>query len=158
MQILDQQSREEHTNNEHIRLLSIFYFVFGGLSLFVSLILLVYMAVLGAIFTNPAVRDSIESSGTDMEVPITIVGSIFTGVIILVTAIGILQIIAGFKLRKKTHRIFSLVMGIIALPSFPLGTALGVFTIVVLTRDSVIEMYNKQPELIREKIINPEGL
>jgi len=158
MQILDQQNREERTNNEQLRLLSIFYFVFGGLSLFVALILLVYMAVLGAIFSSPAIRDSIESSGTNMETPMTIVASVFIAIIILVTAIGILQIIAGFKLRKKTHRIFSLVMGIIALPSFPLGTALGVFTIVVLTRDSVIEMYNKQPDLIRERIINPEGL
>ncbi len=158
MQILDQQSREERTNIEHIRLLSIFYFVFGGLSLFVAFVLLIYMAILGAIFTNSTVRESIESSGTNLDTPISIVGAIFTGVIILVTVIGILQIISGFKLRKKTNRIFSLVMGIIALPSFPLGTALGVFTIIVLTRDSVIEMYNNQPEIRRQKIMNPDGL
>jgi len=158
MQIADQKFLEERTNNEHIRLLSVFYFVFGGLSLFVAFVLTIYLVVLGAIFTNSTVRESIESSGTNMETPLNIVAAIFIFAIVLVVTIGILQIVAGFKLRKKTHRIFTIVMGVLALPSFPLGTALGVFTIVVLTRPAVIDMYNKQPELLRHKILHPDGL
>ncbi len=158
MHIIDQQSREVFTNNEHLRLLSIFYFVFGGLSLLVAFILIIYAVVLRIIFSSTGVIDSIESSGTYMEMPMNIIVGFLIAILILVTVIGVLQIVAGFKLRNKTNRIFSLVMGVIALPSFPLGTALGVFTIVVLTRPSVIEMYDKQPELKRQRILNPDGL
>jgi hypothetical protein len=158
MHIIDQQSREVFTNNEHLRLLSIFYFVFGGLSLLVAFILIIYAVVLRIIFSSTGVIDSIESSGTYMEMPMNIIVGFLMAILILVTVIGVLQIVAGFKLRNKTNRIFSLVMGVIALPSFPLGTALGVFTIVVLTRPSVIEMYDKQPELKRQRILNPDGL
>lgn len=158
MQVMDQQAREEYTNNEHLRLLSIFYFVFGGLSLFVAFILVIYMIILGVIFNNADVRESIESSGTDLETPMSIVAVIFIVAILLVIAVGVLQIMAGFKLRKKTHRIFTMVMGVLALPSFPLGTALGVFTLIVLNKPAVIDMYNKEPELQRQKILYPDGL
>jgi len=157
MQMIDQKSREEYTNNEHLRLLSIFYFVFGGLSLFIAFILLIYLVVLGAIFTNTTVRESIESSGTNLDTPLNIVAAAFIFAILLVTTVGILQIMAGYKLRKKTHRTFTMVVGAITLPSFPLGTALGVFTIIVLTRPSVVEMYEKQPEIIKQRILNPDG-
>jgi hypothetical protein len=46
---------------------------------------------------------------------------------------------------------FSLVMGVLTLPSFPFGTALGVFTIIVLSKPGVKEIYQKTQEALDEE-------
>ncbi len=146
MEVINQKSREEITNGEHLNLLSIFYFVFGGLSILGALVLFAYTAVLGFIMNK------VPAQGDEFGLIFGTLTSIFgvLGVVILV--IGILQIVSGFKLRKRTHRMLSMVMGIISLPSFPLGTALGVFTIIVLSRPGVKEIYQKTQEDMDEEI------
>jgi hypothetical protein len=54
---------------------------------------------------------------------------------------GVLTLVAGFFIRARRHRIFSLVVAAINCLHMPMGTALGVFTIIVLTRDSVRQVY-----------------
>lgn len=59
-------------------------------------------------------------------------------------ASGLLNVISGVCLRARKHRTFSLVVAGINCLHLPLGTVLGVFTIVVLLRDSVRELYVAQ--------------
>lgn len=154
MEILSTTTREEHTNNEHLNLLSIFYFVFGGLSLLVAFILLIYVLILGFIFSNNTIRESMESQpdGEVVGYVFGVVSIVFLVLFVFILIIGVLQIMAGFKIRQKRNRIFNMVIGVLALPSFPLGTALGIFTIIVLSRPSVIEMFNDEKErLLNEK-------
>jgi len=84
------------------------------------------------------------------DFPLEILFYVFAALFLFVFVYGILLIIAGINLRKKTKRIFSLVVGCMALISFPFGTALGVFSIIVLTRNSVLELYSLEAE--REKM------
>jgi uncharacterized membrane protein HdeD (DUF308 family) len=56
-------------------------------------------------------------------------------------ASGILNLISGLCLRSRKGRTFSLVVAGINCLHIPLGTVLGVFTIIVLIRDSVRELY-----------------
>ena len=49
--------------------------------------------------------------------------------------------ISGFCLHARKHRTFSLIVGGVNFLHLPLGTVLGVFTIIVLIRDSVRELY-----------------
>jgi len=151
MQVIGQQSREEVVNNEHLNLLSIFFFIMGGLSLLGAFVLLIYSVVFGAIMSNDHIRQSMNNSGEDVGMIFNILTGVFGLLFLLLLAVGVLQIVSGFKLRKRTHRILSMVMGIVVLPSFPIGTALGVFTIIVLSRPSVIEMYRKAQEKIDEE-------
>ncbi len=145
METLKYDSQQEIVDNEHLNLLSIFYFIFGGLTLFTSFILLAYITIFSAIFSNIPINDS------DLgEFPLDILFYIVTGIFIFIFAYGILLIIAGVNIRKKTNRIFSLITGSIAIMSFPFGTALGVFSIIVLTRNSVAELYSLEAE--REKL------
>jgi hypothetical protein len=146
MEILNQTSREEHTNNEHLNLLSIFYFVFGGLSLMLAFVMLIYTVVFGAIFSNPSIRQEMDATEPVVGYVFGIVSIIFLVIFVLVLSVGILQIVAGFKIRQKKNRIFNIVIGSLALPSFPLGTALGVFTIIVLSKPSVIAMFQREQE------------
>jgi hypothetical protein len=146
MEILSQTTREEHINNEHLNLLSIFYFVFGGLSLLLAFVILIYAIVIAAIFSNNEVQASIQNDAPLVNYIFNVVGIVFLIIFILVLAVGILQVVAGFRIRQKRNRVFNIVIGILALPSFPLGTALGVFTIIVLSRPGVIEMFRKEQE------------
>ena len=148
MEIINNPSYEERTNAEHMNLLSIFYFAFGGLSLLGAFILLIYMVVFGAIFSNKTIQESInqQPEGEVVNYVFGIVSVVFLVIFILVLAVGILQIIAGFRLRQKRNRNFIIVVAVLALLSFPLGTILGIFTIIVLSRPAVIEMFRKEQE------------
>ena len=53
----------------------------------------------------------------------------------------VLNILSGFYLRQRRNRMFSLVVGGLNCIHVPLGTALGVFTIMVLSRESVRDLY-----------------
>jgi hypothetical protein len=148
MEVLSSNSRDEHVNKEHLNLLSIFYFVFGGLSLLGAFILLIYTIIIGVVFSNNTVQDAInkEPDAKVVGTVFSILSVVFLIIFILVLAVGILQIVAGFRIRQKRNRVFNIVIGILALPSFPLGTALGIFTIIVLSRPAVIEMFQAEQE------------
>jgi hypothetical protein len=72
----------------------------------------------------------------------------FFGVIYAITAGfsllgGILNFLSGMFLLKNKHRIFSLVVAGFNCIHIVLGTVLGIFTIMVLTRDSMRELYGE---------------
>jgi hypothetical protein len=146
MEILSQTTREEKVNNDHLNLLSVFYFVIGGLSLLGAFILLIYIIVIRVIFSNHQIQSSIQSEAPVVETVFGVISIVLIILFFFVLTVGILQILAGFRIRQKRNRTFVLVMGVLALPSFPFGTALGVFTIIVLSRPVVHEMFHKEKE------------
>ena len=54
---------------------------------------------------------------------------------------GLGNILSAIYLRQRRHRTFSMVVAGFNCLYMPLGTVLGVFTFVVLSRDSVIGLY-----------------
>ncbi len=60
---------------------------------------------------------------------------------VMALAIAGANILSGWFLRRKTHRVFSLVVAGLDCLQVPYGTVLGVFTILVLTRASVQHTY-----------------
>lgn len=56
-------------------------------------------------------------------------------------ALHSLNVLSGFFLLQKRNRLFSLIIGGLNCLQIPFGTALGVFTILVLSRDSVRQLY-----------------
>ena len=57
--------------------------------------------------------------------------------------LSIPKIIAGVGLLKRMEwsRILTLVLAVIALINFPLGTALGVYSLVILLRDEAVQLF-----------------
>jgi len=51
---------------------------------------------------------------------------------------------AGYFLSKKRNHMFCLVMAGVSCIFMPFGTVLGVFSIIVLSRPSVKELFNKK--------------
>jgi hypothetical protein len=95
------------------------------------------------VFTNPDVwKNQKQPMPMTLEQIFAIMKWFYlAGAIWFVTS-GILNLISGLCLRARKGRTFSLVVAGINCLHIPLGTVLGVFTIVVLIRDSVRELYS----------------
>ena len=129
-------------DNEHLNLLAIFHYVVAGLAALCSLFPLIYTTV-GAVFIVAA-RHGTAKPGEDL--PPEFLGWIFVvlgSVLFLIgiaMAVCILMTGRSLALRKRYH--FVLVMGCIECLFIPFGTILGVFTIVVLSRESVRALFS----------------
>ena len=127
-------------DKSHLNLLAIFYFVKAGLSLFGALICLIE-AIIGIVM----IFGSQQTKGQDAEMMLImgIAWACIGGIAFLISTIaGVLQLMAGRKLQKRTGRTFCFVVAIITALSIPLGTILAVFTFVVLNRPSVQQMFD----------------
>jgi hypothetical protein len=131
----------EIIDNEHLRILSIVHFVWGGLCAAMSCILIVHFVAGLFIATAP------QFFGHGPQGPPAFVGllmSTFAGcMMIMGWLFGGLTIYSGVCLKNRQHRTFSFVMAIVNCLSIPFGTTLGLFTIVVLMRDSVKRLYDQ---------------
>jgi len=129
-------------DKEHLRLLAIFHYVVAGLAALFSFFPLLYTTV-GAIFIFAA-RHGTPKPGE--EPPPEFIGWIFAMVgsllFLLGIAIAICILIAGRSLTKRTCYWLALVVACIECLFIPFGTILGVFTIVVLSRESVKALFS----------------
>jgi hypothetical protein len=126
---------------EHLRLLSIFHYIVGGLAALFSFFPLLYTTV-GAMFIFAARHGT---PGPGQEPPPEFIGWIFAVIgsflFLLGVAIALCILIAGRSLAKHTRYWFAFVMACIECLFLPFGTILGVFTIIVLSRESVKALF-----------------
>ena len=122
-------------DEDHLRLLSIFHYVWGGLTVCLSCFGLIHIVV--GIGLTAA---SFQQSG-----PPKWFGPLFAMVGMMVVLVGVvsggLTIWAGRCLDQRRYRTFCMVVAVLSCFSFPFGTALGVFTLVVLSRPSVKALF-----------------
>src|SRR5579883_1716250 len=123
---------------EHLKLLSIFYYVRGGLCAFFSCFFLIYM-VMGVVFTTAAVA----SHGNNAPpAALGLVFAVFGGIAVIFGWIwAALQLYAGRCLGQRKHRVYCLVIAGISCLFLPYGTLLGVFTFIVLQRPSAAQLF-----------------
>lgn len=110
------------TARDHNKLLSIFYFILAGLQIVLGgLFALIYIGIGGAALST-ARRDEDQ-----------IMGGVFLGLGLIfglvMLVIGSLTLFTGFKVRKEqpVGRILGIIISILVILSFPLGTALGIY-------------------------------
>ena len=129
-------------DEEHLKLLSILHYVWGGLTACGLCFGGLYAVIGGGIMAAAA-----QAHG--QNAPPAFVGMIFFligGIIALLAGtISVLTILAGRNLARRKKYTFCFVMACISCLSVPLGTALGVFTIVVLQRPTVKAMFQGTP-------------
>jgi len=131
----DQRRRDD----EHLRLLSIFHFVVGGLAVAGIAFLGLHFLLFYFVFANPAMW-----KGQQNPPPVEffqMFAWFYVCMGFVLAAAGVLNVLSGWFLRRRTNRTFSLVVAGLDCLQIPCGTILGVFTIVVLTRDSVRASY-----------------
>jgi len=124
---------------QDLKILSIFYYVIGGLLALFSCFALIYLFI-GAMFVAAA-----PSPASQVPAPPPEIGWIFILLSITVLLIGwawaAALMAAGWFLGRYRHYLYCMVMGCSALLFQPFGTILGVFTIIVLLRPSVKRLF-----------------
>ena len=129
-------------DTEQLNLLAIFHYVVAGLAALFSFFPLLYTTV-GVIFILAARHGTAKPGG---ELPPEFLGWIFAVIGLVLFVIGIVMailiLITGRSLALRKHHSFALVMACIECLLVPVGTILGVFTIVVLSRESVRELFS----------------
>jgi len=126
-------------DEEHLRLLSIFHYVVGGITALFACFPLIHLAV-GIALVTGAFSSRPGQAGLDL-----LGGGLFiivTTVLILVGwTLAVAILVAGRFLARRTHYTYCLTVGGIECIFMPFGTVLGVFTIIVLSRLSVKALF-----------------
>jgi len=125
---------------DHLNLLSIFHFVAAGLGLLGLLFLLGHYAILHTVFSNPNLWKNQNQPVPPPEL-FAMLKWFYLIFAIWFVGSGILNLLSGLFIRARKHHTFSLIVSGINCLHIPLGTVLGVFTMIVLLRDSVRELY-----------------
>ena len=143
MQNFYKPTAEETKYITQLEMQSVFYWILGGVGLFLSFFLFIYGIIFGFIFFNDFMQDIIGTLGSNLSAWIA---GIYISIFLIVFSLAILNIIQGFKLNNRRNRRFSLFVSCYSILSFPLGTALGIFTIISLNNPIVKELYFKEME------------
>jgi hypothetical protein len=125
---------------EHLNLLSIFHFVGVGLAGLGVLFILLHYTMLQAVFSNDKLWQNQNQEPLPAEF-FAIFKWLYVVFAVWFVGSGILNLLAGLFIRARKHRTFCLIVSGVNCMHFPLGTTLGVFTMIVLLRDSVRELY-----------------
>lgn len=126
------------SDKDTLHLLSIFHFVLAGLIALVACFPLIHM-LMGVTMIFGGVAEEEPAMG--------LVGgffAFFAGLIILVGwGLALLVFIAGKNLEKQEKYQLCLVAAAVLCIFMPLGTILGVFTLITLTNESVKKLFNQ---------------
>jgi len=130
-------------DREHLQLLAVFHYVAAGLAALLSFFLLFY-SLIGWFLLYAAQHPEPSSR----EPPPLFLGWIFiaVGAVFFIAGLtmAICILIAGRCLSRRKGYSFVLVMAYIECLFVPLGTILGVFTIIALTRESVKALFSTE--------------
>jgi hypothetical protein len=126
-------------DEEHLRLLTIFHYVVAGLAALFALFPIIHLTVGLFIVLSP---EKIAGKG---EAAPAFLGWMFISIAVVLMTLGWtfagLVFAAGRCLHKRKRHLFCTVVGAIECLFMPFGTALGVFTIIVLSRPTVKELF-----------------
>ncbi len=132
---------QRRVDAEHLRILAIFHFVFAGLSVVMIAFLCIHYAAMSTLFGNSRLWEQRNVGGPPPQEFFAIFQWFYVVLGVWFVSCGVGNLLSGIFLRARTHRGFSLVVAGLNCINMPFGTILGVFTIVVLLRDSVRELY-----------------
>ena len=128
-------------DEEHLKLLVIFHYVVAALCALFGSIPLIHVG-LGLMMV---LRPAFFMQGHQGSPPPEWLGFLFIGlggfIVLSGWGVAVCTLISGRYLAKRKKRMFSFVMAAVLSMFMPFGTALGIFTIIVLNRDSVQRLY-----------------
>jgi hypothetical protein len=131
---------------EHLRLLGIVYYIAGGMTAAVSCIFIFHATIFTIFGLNPEMfQNSNTANGQHAHPPppglFLALGGLFFALIFAGWIFGALQIFAGYSLGRRRNLTFVYIIAALECVSVPWGTAIGVFSFIVLTRPSVRALF-----------------
>jgi hypothetical protein len=134
--------RQSTPDEEYLLILAIFHFVGGALAMLALFFLTVHFTFLHAVLTGTALPaySSHPMPPFSPGIMVFFYGLYaIAGGLLLVTLI--LNVVSGYGLLYQKHRTLSVTTACLNCLYAPLGTILGVFTIIILLRDPVRKLY-----------------
>lgn len=124
---------------KHLSTLSILHYVYGALVCMGGFVALFAMGFGAFVVGSVAAQ---ESTDAPPEWLAGMLGSMGLGLFLLLLCWGILIILSGVWIGKRRNRTASIVIAALCLLSFPIGTALGIFTLIALSDEAVKAEYS----------------
>ena len=125
---------------QHLKLLSVFHYVLAGITALMGCFPIFHLAIGIAVLTG-----HLDMHPNDPAEAATL-GWVFTvGAVVIITlawSIAIMMLCAGRSLQQRRRHTFCLVIAGLECLMMPIGTVLGVFTIIVLLRPSVRQLFD----------------
>ena len=136
----------QHDDQQHLTILSICHYVYGGFVMLFACFPLIYVLVgVGLVAGAP----SMEVDDPQEQLAVQFMGGMFAVIGTIAAGIGLvfglLTLVAAYCLGQRRGYIYCLIVAGIECLNMPLGTILGVFTIVVLVRPSVRQLFGAGP-------------
>ena len=118
---------------QHVTILGWLYIVGHAFFLVIGLFVFLLLSTIGAVSNDPQAT--------------LILGLVGTGVGILIGVLSIPGIVAGFGLlgQKVWARYLAIVVAVLGLINFPLGTLIGLYTLWVLFQENAADYFQPQP-------------
>lgn len=130
-------------DEDQIKILVIFHFVVAGIASLFACLPILHLAMEVSMLTGSFFQNG---SPPDFPFPLRAFGFIFTvipaAMMLFGWAFAIALAISGYFLAKKQHYLFCMTLAGISCTFLPFGTVLGLFTLIVLMRPSVKELFN----------------
>ena len=128
------------SDEEHLRLLSIFHYVMAGIAGLFSLLPILHITM-GLLMLSGRMDSPNDMPGSRVfGLMMVLMGATF---IACGLAYAVCVAFAGHFISERRRHLFCIIMAGLSCAFFPFGTVLGVFTITVLQRDSVRHMFGR---------------
>jgi hypothetical protein len=126
---------------EHLRLLAIFHFVYAGLVVLGTVVPVIWLMAASLWWPELAAEAQREGEG----VPVMATGALAMGLAIFGILLGWIWaaclIAAGRSIMQARRYTFCLVVAGVSCVGIPLGTLLGVTTLVILNREDIRQLF-----------------
>ena len=128
-------------DEEHLRLLTLFYYLYSGMVAIFACFPIIHLVIGVLMITNPG------AFGSGNNAPPAFAGYLFAIVGGLFVLAGWFFAVCSFmvarSLARRRHYMFCLILSGVNCMFVPFGTAIGVFTIIVLLRPTVKALFSQ---------------
>ena len=137
------QEQDVKTTQDRLNLLAIFYLIMGVLGMLGSLLGLVVIQVQKAMFSGSGGL-KLDNDFDSMFATIQALMQVFMLYGLISSALALL---CAYFLKQQKHRLFCMLVACSMVFSFPFGTILAVFTLIVLTNAHAKALFDPQMRL-----------
>jgi hypothetical protein len=131
-------------DSDQLKLLAIFHFVAAGLALLGILFVFLHYTILHSVLDSSQTWRNQRHGPPPPAEFFAVFKWVYFFFGAWFAASGILNVFSGLFIHARKNRTFSLITAGVNCLHVPLGTVLGVFTIMILARDSVEQLYDSK--------------
>lgn len=147
------QNTEFQNIAKHLKVQSILFWIMGGLGIIFSIILI----IAGIAFNFDLFEEPIRTlSSSDRLTSMDDFEIMYFFFFLYVITSAVFQILNGAQLQKKKNRGISIFVAVYTIPAFPLGTALGIYSLIMMSLSRTKEFYFAEEEKRMELLISLE--